>query len=263
MKSIVAIIIAVAMLSSCEKEISIDLNSSDSQVVIDGSITDTPGPYYVRITRSVNFNDANDYPPITDAMVIISDDQGTTDTLTEASAGVYQTSKIVGTPGNTYFLSIAALQKNYFATSTMPLKVNLDSLKFEPLSTPGGEDFYSVLPIFKDPATSGNNYRFLLTINGEAEDSYLVDNDIIGNGLVNKRPIFSPDAEIESGDTVKVEMRCIDLAAYTYFYTLSQITDGGPGGGTTPSNPPNNITGDDALGVFSAYTTQALTQKVQ
>lgn len=260
MKRIFAIIIVAMLLSSCEKEISIDLNSSDPQIVIDGSITDSPGPYYVTITESVNFSDANNYPPVTGALVVISDNAGTTDTLTEISAGIYQTKAIVGMPGNTYYLNVTNEGKNYFATSAMPQKVNLDTLKFEPISAPGNDDNYSALPIYKDPATPGNNYRFLLTVNGEPEDTYFVDNDNIDNGLVNTRSLFNPDIEISLDDTVKVEMRCIDTLTYTYFYTLSQITGGGPGGGTTPSNPPNNITGDNALGIFSAHTTQIRTQ---
>lgn len=263
MKKIFAIITTAILLSSCEKEISIDLNSPNSQIVIERSITDTQGPYYVKITKSVNFSDANNYPPVTEAFVIISDNLGNTDTLTEISAGTYQTNTIVGTPGNTYNLSITAEQKSYFATSTMPLKVKLDTLIFETLSAPGGDDHYSALPIFKDPSTPDNNYRFLLTINGEPENSYFVDNDNIDNGLVNTRSLFNPGIEIDVDDTVKVEMRCIDTPTYTYFYTLSRMSGGGPGGGTTPSNLPNNITGNNALGIFSAYTTQTRTQKVQ
>ncbi|WP_343672403.1 DUF4249 domain-containing protein [Chitinophaga sp.] len=263
MKKILSILSTSFILSSCEKEIHVDLNSSEPQIVIDGSITDAAGPYYVRITKTVNYSESNVYPGVSGATVIISDNNGITDTLTETSPGIYQTSTIIGTPGNTYSLSVSIEDKEYYATSTMPLKVNLDSLKFSPTSVPGEEDLYSILPVFTDPPTLGNNYRYLLTINGKLDDSYFVDNDNIGNGLVNKRSLFTQDTDIKLKDSVKLEMRCIDLPSYTYFYTLSQIADGGPGGGTTPTNPPNNITGDYALGIFSAYTTQTRTQIVE
>lgn len=263
MKKILTFCSALIIFSSCEKEIHIDLNSSEPQVVIDGSVTDAAGPYFVRITKTVNYSESNVYPGISGAVVIISDNLGNVDTLTETSAGLYQTSKIVGTPGRTYSLSVAVEEKKYYATSTMPLKVSLDSLKFSITAVPGEEDLYSVLPVFTDPLTLGNNYRYLLNINSELDDTYYVDNDNIGNGLVNKRSIFNPDLEIKLKDTVTVEFRCIDAASYTYFYTLGQISGGGPGGGTTPTNPPNNITGDEALGIFSAYTTQSRTQIVE
>ena len=263
MKKIYLFLITAVLFSSCEKEITVDLKSSESQIVIDGSITDSPGPYYVKISKSVNFSEPNDYPPVTGALVIISDDTGVKDTLIETLGGTYATDKIVGTPGNTYNLNVTSEERNYFATSTMPLKVNFDTLKFESVSAPGSDDNYSALPIYKDPVLLGNNYRFLLWVNDELQNTYFVNNDNIANGLVNSRSLFDPDIEIFLDDTVTVEMRCIDQSTYTYFYTLDQITGGGPGGGTTPSNPPNNILGNNALGIFSAHTTQIRTQKVQ
>lgn len=262
MKNIITFIIIAVFLASCEKEINIDLNSSDAQYVIDGMITDEPGPYYVTITKSVNFSDSNDYPPITDALVIISDNTGVVDTLTESSDGIYHTKTIVGTPGNKYNLSVSVEDKSFFASCTMPLKVEMNTLKFEESAAPGSDDYYFPLPEYKDPDEHGNRYRFLVTVNGELQDTYFVFNDNISNGMVNTRSLSDPDIEIAKGDVVSVEMRCIDDNTYTYFYTLSQISGGGPGGGTTPSNPPNNITGDYALGIFSAHTTQTLTEYV-
>jgi len=68
----------------------------------------------------------------------------------------------------------------------------------------------------------------------------------------------SVDKGIFSGDTVTVEMQCIDLPVYTYWETLMQEQSNGPGGGVTPSNPPTNIT-PATLGYFSAHTTQSQT----
>ena len=60
---------------------------------------------------------------------------------------------------------------------------------------------------------------------------------------------------------VSVEMQCISKSAHLFFYTLSQQSGAGPGGGTAPSNPPNNIIGG-ALGLFSAHTTQTKVIKI-
>lgn len=256
MKNIFIAGLVSILLSSCEKEIDIDLNSADPQVVIEGSVTDGPGPHYVKISESVNFSDANVYPPVSEAVVVISDNLGIIDTLTESSSGIYQTHTITGVPGNKYELNVQIGESKYFASSIMPQKVKLDSLRFEPLFAPGSESLYSVLPVYVDPETLGNNYRFLVSVNGKKNNSYIVDNDVIGNGTTNDFPIFDPEMEILSGDTVTVEMRCIDLSTYNYFYSLAQISGGGPGGGTTPANPTNNIYGGAALGVFSAYTVE-------
>jgi hypothetical protein len=263
MKKIIAIISTIVLLSSCEKEIEIDLNSSDPQIVIEGNITDAPGPYFVKITETVNFSDGNNYPPVSNALVIISDNTGIADTLTETSNGIYKTNILNGQPGKNYNLSVTIEDKNYYAVSAMPQKTNLDTLRFIPFDGPGGDNRFSVIPIFTDPTFVGNNYRFLLTVNGIVAKSYILFNDNVNNGNINQRPIFDRNAKINMGDSVKVEMRCIDLNTFTYFYTLSQIAGNSPRNSTTPSNPPNNITGNKALGYFSAHTVQTRTQKVK
>jgi hypothetical protein len=56
-------------------------------------------------------------------------------------------------------------------------------------------------------------------------------------------------------------MQCISQSAHLYFYTLNQQSGAGPGGGTAPSNPPNNINGG-ALGLFSAHSSQTKVVKI-
>lgn len=264
MKKYTGILIVSFFLAFCQKEIDLDLNSSGPQLVIEGNISDEPGPYTIKLSKTVNFNQTNNYPPVTGATVIISDHTGTTDSLTETIPGSYQTLKIKGTPGQTYTLKVVAENKQYNAVSTMPYKVNLDSLQFDPFTNPGSSgDAFAIVPIYLDPIEVKNNYRFFFSSNGIPDNSYQVSNDDIGNGSINRQPFWSDEVEFLTGDTVTVTMFCIDLSTYNYYFTLSQIVDSGPGGGATPSNPPNNITGNNALGIFSAYTRQVIKQVVR
>jgi hypothetical protein len=256
----IVITIAMCILLSCTKEIDVELNDSSPQIVIEGNISDEPGPYFVRLSKTVNFSDPNIYPHVTGATVIVSDNAGVTDTLTETSPGLYRTESITGTQGNTYTLKVIAEGNQYEAVSTMPYKINLDGIQFDLFDDPGETGVtYSVVPLFLDPEDFGNNYRFRFTANGVSDKSYQVTNDNIGNGNINQQPFFSDDVKFHEGDTVTVTMLCIDVKTYNYYYTLSQIAESGPGGGSTPSNPPTNITGNKALGIFSAYTTQTKT----
>lgn len=258
------ILIALFLFGSCTKEIEINLNGSNPQIVIEGNISDNPGPYLVKITKSVNFNNANDYPPVSGAFVVISDDTGVIDTLIETISGLYQTQKIEGTQGRTYKLKVFVEGNQYDAVSTMPYKVNLDSIKFNADLQPGESDTtFSVVPIFLDPAAYGNSYRFFFSSNGVPDKAYQVSNDNIGNGSINAQPFFTEDLKIFKGDTVTVSMLCIDINTYNYFYTLSQIGDGGPISGAIPTNPPSNINGNNALGIFAAFTTMAKTAIAQ
>ena len=264
MQRITIIILAITFcITSCTKEIELNLNTANTQIVIDAAITNEPGPYTVKITKTINFSEPNTFPPVSGATVIITDNTGIVDSLQETVAGTYQTSVITGVPGRTYNLKVIAEGKDYYATSTMPQAVNIDSLSFELFTNKGnsGGKEYLTYPVFTDPAGITNSYRFIQTVNNVLDKSIFVLNDNTFDGETNEQLLFNPDAEIKTGDTVTVEFRCTDKNAYDYYFTLSQFTTDGPFS-TTPTNPPNNITGNTALGLFSAYTVQNKTTVV-
>ncbi len=258
MPKYISIIFITFLFASCTKEIDIDLNSASPLLVIEGNISDEPGPYFVKLSKTVNFSDANIYPPVSGALVIISDNTGVVDTLTETIPGLYQTHSITGTQGNTYTLKVIAEGRQYNAVSIMPYKINLDSLAFN-FESGFGADNYEVLPLFLDPVALGNRYRFILSVNGETDKSFYVLNDTESNGTINQQAFSSEEMDILEGDTVDVTMLCIDANTYTYYYSLAELLDSNPIFASTPANPPNNITGNRALGIFSAYTMQTKT----
>ena len=148
---------------------------------------------------------------MTGASVIIADDKGVTDTLTETASGLYQTNVIKGTQGNTYTLKVISEGKQYEAVSTMPYKVNLDSIQFDLFNDPSESGItFSVVPLYLDPAAFGDSYRFFFSANGKADKTYQVSNDNIGNGSINQQPFFSDDVKFREGDAVTVTMLCID-----------------------------------------------------
>jgi hypothetical protein len=250
-------------LKNNKKVIDIDLNTTDSKVVIEGIITDQNEPFTVTINKTVNFSDANNYPAITKATVTIADDAGNIEVLTETVAGTYKTKKLVGTSGRTYTLTVNAEGKTYTAKSTMPSKVSLTDLKFEIAPQPGStEDKFIIFPQFLDPKGTGNNYRFIQSTTKKTDKTIIVANDNVEDGKPNARPIVSRELDILSTDTATVEMHCIDKVTYDYFFSLTQSAGNGPGGGATPANPITNIQGG-ALGYFAAYTVQKMTKVVK
>jgi hypothetical protein len=253
-KNLLLLFALLICLSSCEKVIDLKLDDNSNSIVIEGNITNQAGPYYVKVTKSVNFTAPNNYPSISNATVVITDNTGQRDTLTYTPNLGYKTNTLQGIVGRTYTLFVNAEGKNYTAVSTMPQRVSLDTLRLIGVTFAGISN-KEVIPIFTDPQVLGNNYQFLLYRNNVLDKSYIVTNDNVNNGLQNQRPLFSNDFDFATGDTATVEMRCIDASVYTYYFTLSQIANNGPGGGTTPSNPPNNIS-NGALGIFSAHTTE-------
>jgi hypothetical protein len=263
MKKIAIFMCVLITMVSCTKVIDIDLNSTASKVVIEGLVTDQNEAFSVKINKTVNFSDANDYPAVTKAVVTIADNAGNSEVLTETKAGFYQTKKMVGVSGRTYTLTVNAEGKTYTAKSTMPTKVSLTDVRAEILKRPGTtKDTYVLFPQFTDPKGQGNSYRFIQGTNLKTDKTVVISNDNTQDGLPNQRPIVSQNLDIFLGDTVTVQMHCIDKATYDYYYSLTQGAANGPGGGATPANPLTNIQGG-ALGYFAAYTVQKLTKVIK
>jgi hypothetical protein len=66
---------------SCEEVINVDLNSADPKIVIEGTITDQPGPYTVSITKTTDYYNPSSYPAVSGAQVRLVDDLGFSEQL--------------------------------------------------------------------------------------------------------------------------------------------------------------------------------------
>lgn len=88
MKRIVYFIISLFFLTGCIEDYDLKLPDSESRLVVEGLITNQPGPYFIHLTKSkIGSFTSPDHKyddnaePIMDAMVIISDDSNQVDTL--------------------------------------------------------------------------------------------------------------------------------------------------------------------------------------
>ncbi|WP_440134610.1 DUF4249 family protein [Chitinophaga sancti] len=254
MKNIITALLITLALSGCEKVLDLKYKDNKSSLIIEGNITNESGPYFVKLSRSVKLTATGDYPVVDGALVIISDDAGNTDTLMAKGNGIYQTNTINGIENRTYTLVVRVDNEVYTAHSTMPAFVPFDSIKVETIKVVGDTQ-YNLIPVYTDPVYKGNNYRFVLTVNDKLINQHFVQQDDVRNGVVNtsRLEINDDDLELKKGDTISMEMQCVDDSVALYYKTLALIGDSGPGGGTTPNNPRNNIS-NGALGLFSAHT---------
>ena len=261
--SLLSMVILISF-TSCEKVIDVKLNTSASQIVIEGAITDQLGVQTISISESVPYTNTNQYPAVTGAQVVVTDDANHSWTFTETKPGTYTFSSLKAETGHKYTLNVLAKNNTYTASSTMPSLVKIDSLSTKVI-TFGGDDLKIVEAHFKDPAGQVNQYRFVLKVNGVQIKAVFADNDRLTNGNEVIETLFYDDdtnEELKAGDVAEVEMQCIDKDVFTYWYTLSQQTQNGPGGGVTPGNPPSNIS-NNALGYFSVNTTEKKTLTVK
>jgi hypothetical protein len=236
----------------CKKVIDVNLNDADPQIVIEGNVLSTPGPYYVQISKTVNYSANNQFPAVTGATVIIRDiTVGQSDTLTELPQGRYATKKLNGIEGRTYQLQVITAGKVYSANSKMPAAAQLDSVSFEKISRPGSKtDWYAVIN-YQDPLGTSNYYLFTLFVNGRKINNTFAYDDRFSDGRYVSRTLRTDSAYINPGDSVRVVMQHMGKEGFDYYSSFSQVTGNGALQTISPANPNSNLSGG-ALGYFIA-----------
>lgn len=256
------LIMSLMLIGSCTEIIQIDINNSQPQVVVEANIG-LGETARVTLTQSVNFYTTDEYPPIKDATVTLTDNEGTTETLTQTTPGLYVSVQMKGTIGKTYNLHIASGQKIITSSCKIPDYVPVDTFRVVNSIYPGGgppvlpnqaANFYEVYVSYTDPADEKNYYRIILSVNGiVSNNNYIYDDRLTnGNQVENLLVVYNP--ELKPGDSIQVEVQCIDKSVYEYFKSMGNSSMG-PGNSSSPSNPYTNLNGA-ILGFFSAHTVE-------
>ena len=250
-----SILCLILIWTACTKTVTLDLRTAPSVYVIEGDITDQPGPYLVRIFQTTGFYDTANFKGVDGASVQVSNAEGYQETLTGNGGGNYYTKQLKGQSGDTYTLNVVIGDNSYSAVSTMPQHINLDGLHTQQAFNTSKEVIYVVPDFVNPPAPQIAYYYFDQTINGHLDKTFYYWNSKFSQGEANAFNLErnDPDSTLHSGDTVTVEMQCISSDIYNYWSSLDQAAAGG--GGAYPGNPTTNITGG-ALGYFSAHTSQ-------
>ncbi len=255
------------VVTGCEKVITLDLQTSPAQVVIEANLVDD-GYGRVSLSRSVNYTETNTFPPVVGAVVTLTDDAGGRETLRETSPGQYAGVTLKGVPGRTYTLRVETGGTAYVALSTLPVVVPFENLASE-VNPFGADDGLRAVVQYTDPAGRANSYLFRQYRNGRLNKAIFLQNDKYTDGKPVSEPLRNqgglagtgggpppdPIDKLGSGDTLTVEMQNVDAGVYEYFRTLNQILDANPAFSVTPTNPKTTISGG-ALGYFSAHSSR-------
>jgi len=245
--NIILLILVTVLLSSCKKVIQVDLSTSVPQLVIQGNVYDEPGPYTVKISRTVNFDMPNIYPPVTNATVTISDNKGQSEELSQTTDGNYVTSSFQGIIGRTCTLTVNVDGKTYKASSTMPEAVLIDTIYLK--KSIFGNSKMVTLDFINRPFKE-NFYHIVYFINGKLNPAFRIFNDNTNQVERISYSFLSTDnapQKLVKGDKIEVWLESIDKGVYEYYRTANR--DGGRS--ASPANPVTNIS-NGALGYFSA-----------
>jgi hypothetical protein len=246
-----AVALACIMVGGCEKIIDIDLNSTAPQIVIDAELTIENG-CRVALSQTINFDEANVFPPVTDAMVTLKDNLGYSETLASNSSGGYKTNFLIVVPGRTYTLTVQAKGKTYTASAYLPVPVQIDSLVQSQENTFLNKQKYIKI-YFRDPAGIKNYYRFVEFVRTRRKSKYFLFEDKLSDGEPVAGSLFSPADSLQPGDRVIIQLQSIDKGVYDYFRTIQQAIGGNGPQNASPSNPLSNFD-NGALGFFNVYS---------
>lgn len=156
----------VFILTACVDRFQVDgFNAGRAfPAVIDGFISNAEGPYTITVTQSYDVGQTKSFnEPYRVKKMIVSDNTGQEEVLTEAGEGIYQINSIKGVVGNAYKLRVEFLDGRVYESVADTLMANgsIDSLYTVFEQVDGAEPRYRVF--VNSAAVAGNN-RYLWSL---------------------------------------------------------------------------------------------------
>lgn len=275
-KHITLLCFALLVLSSCEKEITVDLPPAKQSLVVEASINQLfPNLNYVFISRTIDyFNPDLSLNGVRNAEVYITpgiiNGNDTTwdtanriqmfdinnvplvDTFLQGFSGIYFNPLLIPQVGVPYKLDIDAEGQHITGVTTIPDVIEIDTVFWKQEIERNDTDMYVTFEFLDGPEQ--NNYRLaihndpnaLLIGWGAAQSYRTFDDAFVNNG---KRPytFFRP---FDYGDTLNLFLSSIGRKEYLFWESFTQAANNG-GPFATPLNVKSNITG--AIGSFTGY----------
>lgn len=260
----VHIVLSLGLLVSCIKPYNPDTKSIDPIMIVEGFITDQPGPYAVNLTYTANYTFASLNLLVRGATVTMSDNAGNSDALAEIRPGVYQTSRMQGIAGRTYKLTIRTTDGKVYESTPELLKPSppINKLYYEYQYHPYeiSNDIRNTWEVYldtKDPETKGDYYRWqwrnyeqavICTSSADAgPDGYYLGaacctpcwdinrcyvnclslrSDVNVNGnVLSRQHIMSVPFTSYSTYYVEVEQQSLSEGAYRFFNSAQKLVD--------------------------------------
>ena len=272
-------------LSGCEDVIDLKSATGPTQLVVDGWITNQPGPQTIRLTWSAAYFNNDAAKPVLGAEVTVTDDKGKVYTFKDAANdGKYIWGSVkdtLGHIGRTYTLKVKSQADIYTAVNEIKRVPTVDSIVYQKETLPikpdkGPKQGYVVSFYARDFVGAGDTYWIKPVIRGKAvvdkPTSISIAYDAAfsagapSDGLIFILPIrqsITTDSLYSAGASVGVELHSITNEAFEF---LKQVNEQAANGGlfavpiqNVRSNVVNtNPSGTKALGYFGASAVSRL-----
>ncbi len=259
--------LAAVFVGGCEDVVQVELNSTEPKLVIEGHLSNESNYCYFRVNRTTDyFNPRNSIDGVTGALIVVSDNSGSEDTLGEHTPGTgyyFFPREFSAVAGKTYSATVILENRTFTANTTMVDQVRVDSMTFEYeednrfVDEGEEEDGYRLHVFFQDTPGKPDYARIKLTkerpFNYDIAyyDIFLYDGRLSDGNTVDYNYFFKV---FQLGERAEVELISMDKAMYDYFLTLREVAVVLEGNlfDVTPANPNTNWSGG-ALGYFGAF----------
>lgn len=280
-------ILSIFLITSCERDITLDLPSKESKIIVDGYVERDLPPYII-LSRSqgyfdpINSGSLNNLPE-RNATVKISDGINTIvltelDTVIDGISigGIYAAvdpvnflPTMIGTVGLTYSLEVLTSDgRRVTSTTKLQAPIALDSTWFE--IQEGKDSLGFTWAFLSDPDTLDNCYRwFSKRLNkddqyfapfGSAFEDKFINGQTFKFGY-NRGSLQNSTAEDDNkeeagffklGDTIVIKFCTIDKSTFEFWRDAETQLGNNGSPFAVPSNVKSNING--GIGVFASYS---------
>jgi len=254
-------IVLLIMATSCLEPFEINSEEVQSKIVIEALLTDQVQNQYVKISRTIDFNQGGKTPSIDNAIVKVTVDDGSVISYfhnpgQDVDSSGYYLSEIAfgGLIGSTYTLEVDFEGVLYSASAEMLPVMAIDSLSYRlELDPDKGSlmDYYDVLMYSMEPQEREDFYLFEFFQNGvllneNNEDVFVADDQALAeeiNGLE-----FPFDYVL--GDTAKIKIYSLSRESYVFYADLVNVLQNDGGMFSPPAANPRTNLSNGALGLF-------------
>jgi hypothetical protein len=272
-KTTILFLFISAAFVSCEDIVEVQLSDKDIGLyAVEAKITTDNNPYvFLYKTQLVSSN--QDYPGISGANVVITENSNPRRSITlqesDEQQGLYLPNPgtfFWGKRGEEYTLTIKVGGVTMTATETLSTVEPIDSMRVKP-SSRGDNLFLGIFTYGNEPAGLGNYYKWDIYINKRllypSDFLVIASDELVDGNYIDGFEIYTDfhdpnepeDRILNLGDTIQVKQTSISKFAYNFY---SQMFNQGQTGGlfsVPPANIKSNFTSSDGREVLGIFLT--------
>lgn len=272
MKNSILIVLILIGLSACESLVQIDTPEGLDNITVEANLTTRTEPWVVKISNSQAYYIQDSVSNVEDALVVISDDQGNSDTLVYVNEKEHYAT--LGSrfcePGTTYFLRVEYNGELYEASDYCRFQNPIDTFTAYFLPENNGfiqKGWYAFQQSIESEI-EGDYYEWKIFKNDTLQDQFglILDEDanrdvsFFNMSIDQEDPLAGIDQGILPrpfpfdflpGDTINMEQYCINKGYYDFLLEVqNQLNRSGTPFDPPPANPNSNIS-NGAYGFFN------------